>query len=179
MNSTMYGRVNPLSIWLTSLLLSARAMVEDTVLDKACVNKRIKRLCEKASLSELVQTETYLRNLVDKDSGSCGHNNKPTGSKETLCKGCRGLRPPAPRHQPWHARKKQLVFLEGLFCKNHKKQLVLGLPLPHNAICRKGFKNLLFTVAGSRAHGGFTSQHQLLGTMQHHLPSRVGNGIRL
>ena len=58
----MYGRVIPLSIWLTSLFVSARAMVEDTVLDRACVNKRIKRLCEKASLSELVQTEAYLRN---------------------------------------------------------------------------------------------------------------------
>lgn len=68
--------------------------------------KRLKRLFEVASLTELEETEQHLKRLVGSrvEVGNNKVQNR-TGCKLALpCKQCGGARPPASGHAPWHLR---------------------------------------------------------------------------
>ena len=78
-------------------------MVEEKEL---CI-RRLRRLFLQATLSELLEVESQLRDTVGKRSEKPNKKvQNPTGiTKGGACSVCRAPRFPEPNHAPWHVRK--------------------------------------------------------------------------
>lgn len=77
------------------------AMVEE----RKTVLKRVRRLLDKASTSNLLDTESFLRDRVCSSRTHVKNNHNPSGcSVASPCKVCGGKRPPHPEAEPWHLR---------------------------------------------------------------------------
>ena len=67
--------------------------------------KRVKRLLDKASTSDLLWAEASLRNRLGRQETGAPKVNNPSGSSLAgPCSVCGGQRPPHPEAEPWHLR---------------------------------------------------------------------------